>query len=194
MMADVTQLLDAAAAGDRRAAADLLPLVYDELRQLAAQRVASEKPGQTLQATALVHEAYLRLVGPANAKGFTGRGHFFAAAAEAMRRILVENARRKQRLRHGGDHDRVELEDAQVSDRDRELIELDDALAKLAVEDQAAADVAKMHIFVGLSVEEAAEALILSRATAYRHWNYAKAWLRCEMTSETTRLLPRTSE
>jgi RNA polymerase sigma factor (TIGR02999 family) len=194
MMADVTRLLDAAAAGDRRAAAELLPLVYDELRQLAAQRLDREKPGQTLEATALVHEAYLRLVGPANANGFTGRGHFFAAAAEAMRRILVENARRKQRLRHGGDYNRIDLGEVLLSDRDRELIELDDALAKLAEEDQPAADVAKLHIFVGLSVEEAAEAFNLSRATAYRHWNYAKAWLRCEMTSEATRILPRTSD
>lgn len=186
-MSDVTNLLDAAAAGDPRAAAELLPLVYDELRRLAAHRISREKPGQTLQATALVHEAYLRLVSPSNAQGFAGRGHFFAAAAEAMRRILVENARRKQRIRHGGEHQRVDLGDVHVEDRDRELIELDDALARLAVEDPPAADIAKLHIFAGMSVEEAAEALNLARATAYRHWNYAKAWLRCEMSNEETR-------
>lgn len=186
-MSDVTRLLDAAAAGDSRAAAELLPLVYDELRRLAAQRISREQPGQTLQATALVHEAYLRLVGPGNAEGFAGRGHFFAAAAEAMRRILVENARRKQRIRHGGDRQRVDLGDVHVADRDRELIELDDALARLAIEDPPAADIAKLHIFAGMSVEEAAESLNVSRAAAYRHWNYAKAWLRCEMSNEDKR-------
>ena len=175
----MTELLAAVGRGDRQAAADLLPLVYDELRRLADGKMGGEKPGQTLQGTALVHEAYLRLVGD---QQFTGRGHFFAAAAEAMRRILVENARRKKRLRHGGDHRRVELgEGPAARDPDTELLELDDVLSKLAAEDPPAAEVAKLHIFAGLSIEEAAEALGLSRATAYRHWNYAKAWLRCEM-------------
>ena len=178
-MPDVTELLAAAGRGDPTAAADLLPLVYDELRRLADGKMDREKPGHTLQGTALVHEAYLRLVGD---QQFSGRGHFFAAAAEAMRRILVENARRKKRLRHGGDHQRVELaNEPAVHDPDAELLELNDALAKLATEDAPAAEVAKLHVFAGLSVEEAGEALGLSRATAYRHWNYARAWLRCEM-------------
>jgi RNA polymerase sigma factor (TIGR02999 family) len=192
-MEEVTRLLDAAQAGDTRAAADLLPLVYDELRKLAGQRLNQEKPGQTLQGTALVHEAYLRLVGPGNAQGFSGRGHFFAAAAEAMRRILVENARRKKRRRHGGDHQRVDLDDVEAADRADELLELDDALSRLAEEDPSAADVAKLHIFAGMSIEEAADALNHSRATAYRHWNYARAWLRCEMGGEKTRTLQRGS-
>jgi RNA polymerase sigma factor (TIGR02999 family) len=160
------------------AAADLFPLVYDELRQLAAARMGNEKPGHTLQATALVHEAYLRLMGD---QRFAGPGHFFAAAAEAMRRILVESARHKKRLRHGGEYRRVELDESEVRDPDAELIDLDDALSKLAAEDPPAAEIAKLHVFAGRSVEEAAELLGVSRATAYRHWNYAKAWLRCEM-------------
>jgi RNA polymerase sigma factor (TIGR02999 family) len=160
------------------AAADLFPLVYDELRKLAAAHMGDEKPGHTLQATALVHEAYVRLVGD---QRFTGRGHFFAAAAEAMRRILVENARRKKRLRHGGDRRRVELGDPAARDPDAELLDLDDALSRLAAEDPPAAEIAKLHVFAGRSVEEAAELMGVSRATAYRHWNYAKAWLRCEM-------------
>jgi RNA polymerase sigma factor (TIGR02999 family) len=181
-MSDVTRLLDAAAGGDPHAAVDLLPLVYDELRKLAAARMAAEAPGHTLDATALVHEAYLRLVGGAQPQDWNGRGHFFAAAAEAMRRILVENARRKKRLRHGGDLQRVELANEPAGhDPETELLELDDALSKLAAEDPPAADLAKLHVFAGLSIEEAAELLGLSRATAYRHWNYAKAWLRCEM-------------
>jgi RNA polymerase sigma factor (TIGR02999 family) len=140
--------------------------------------MADEKPGQTLQATALVHEAYVRLVGD---QQFSGRGHFFAAAAEAMRRILVESARRKKRLRHGGDRQRVELSEPAVRDKDTELLDLDDALSGLAAEDPSAAEVAKLHVFAGLSVEAAADLLGVSRATAYRHWNYAKAWLRCEI-------------
>jgi RNA polymerase sigma factor (TIGR02999 family) len=180
-MDDVTRLLDAAAAGDPHAPGRLLPLVYDELRRLAAQRLAREKPGHTLQPTALVHEAYLRLVGGDNDEGWTGRGHFFAAAAEAMRRILVENARRKKRLRHGGGRRRVELGEPAARDPDAELLDLDDALSRLAAEDPPAAETAKLHVFAGRSVEEAAELMGVSRATAYRHWNYAKAWLRCEM-------------
>ena len=135
-----------------------------------------ENPGHTLQATALVHEAYVRLMGD---QRFYGRGHFFAAAAEAMRRILVESARRKKRLRHGGDLQRVELNEPAARDADAELLDLDDALSRLAEEDPPAAEIAKLHVFAGLSVEEAGELLAVSRATAYRHWNYARAWLRC---------------
>jgi RNA polymerase sigma factor (TIGR02999 family) len=180
-MPEVTQILAAIEGGDAHAAAVLLPLVYDELRRIASRRISNEKPGQTLQATALVHEAYMRLVGPANAQGFSGRGHFFAAAAEAMRRILVENARSKNRLRRGGDRRRVDLEDISGVDHEIELLALDEALNKLAQEDRPAADIAKLHIFAGLSIDEAAEALSFSRAKAYRHWSYAKAWLRCEV-------------
>ena len=161
-----------------RAAADLFPLVYDELRKLAAVRMGNEKPGHSLQATALVHEAYVRLMGD---QQFSGRGHFFAAAAEAMRRILVENARRKKRLRHGGDHQRVELSEPALRDPDTELLDLDDALSGLAKEDLPAAEIAKLHVFAGLSINEAGDLLGVSRATAYRHWNYARAWLRCEI-------------
>jgi RNA polymerase sigma factor (TIGR02999 family) len=179
-MSDVTRLLDAAAAGDRRAAADLLPLVYDELRKLAAARMAAESPGHTLQPTALVHEAYLRLVGPADALRWDNRGHFFAAAAEAMRRILVEAARRKGAEKHGGDRRRVELTDVPAKsavDGER-LLALDAALTRLAAEDPVAARVVELRHFAGLSVEDAAAALGLSRATAYRHWTYARAWLK----------------
>ncbi|MCI0358198.1 MAG: ECF-type sigma factor [Planctomycetaceae bacterium] len=158
------------------------PLVYDELRQLAARRLAQEPPGQTLQATALVHEAYLRLVGQNADRPWDGRGHFFAAAAEAMRRILIENARHKQRDKHGGGRRRVELPDLPAADQEPDdLLALDDALAKLAAEDAPAAEVVKLRLYAGLSVEEAAEALGLSRAHAYRHWNYARAWLRAEL-------------
>jgi RNA polymerase sigma factor (TIGR02999 family) len=178
-MSDVTRLLDAAAAGDPKAAADLLPLVYGELRKLAAARLAHERPGQTLDATALVHEAYLRLVGDQH---FEGRGHFFAAAAEAMRRILVESARRKQSPKHGGGRRRVELDEAhRVLESPDDLLVLDDALDCLAAEDATAAAVVKMRLFAGLSVEEAADALGLARATAYRHWQFARAWLRTEL-------------
>ena len=176
-MADVTRLLDAAAAGDRQAAADLLPLVYDELRQLAAARLAAEAPGQTLQPTALVHEAYLRLVGD---QRFDGRGHFFAAAAEAMRRILVNHARDRKRLKRGGGRVRLELldqADALAEDPDL-ILSLDELLARLGEEDATAARVAHLHLFGGLSVEQAGEAVGVSRAVAYRHWKYARAWLR----------------
>jgi len=179
-MSDATRLIDAAAAGDGHAAARLLPLVYDELRALAAARLAAEPSGQTLQPTALVHEAYLRLVGPAEPPRWNGRGHFFAAAAEAMRRILVEAARRKKRDRHGGRVRRVDLdghEPVAAADPDS-LFALDDALAALAAEDESAAAVARLHLFAGTSVEEAADALHVSRATAYRQWTYARAYLR----------------
>jgi RNA polymerase sigma factor (TIGR02999 family) len=178
-MSNVTHLLDAAAAGDRKAAAELLPLVYDELRALAAARLAAEAPGQTLQATALVHEAYLRLIGPEDAR-WESRGHFFAAAAEAMRRILVESARSRRRLKRGGRRIRVELldvADSLAEDPDL-LLSLDELLSRLAEEDDAAACLAHLHLFGGLSVEEAGEVLGLSRPVAYRNWKYARAWLR----------------
>jgi RNA polymerase sigma factor (TIGR02999 family) len=179
-MPDVTQLLDAAAGGNRKAAADLLPLVYDELRKLAVARMAVEPADQTLQATALVHEAYLRLVGPADGLRWDNRGHFFAAAAEAMRRILVDAARRKRTDRHGGRHRRVELPDvpARPDVADAQLLALDEALTRLAAEDPVAARVVELRHFAGLSIEEAAATLGMSRATAYRHWTYARAWLR----------------
>ena len=178
-MSDVTRLLEAAAAGDHHAAAELLPLVYAELRQLAASRMADERPGHSLDATALVHEAYVRLVGPTDDKRWDGRGHFFAAAAEAMRRVLVDHARGKARSKRGGDRQRVDLIDipGRADDDPDLLISLDDALTRLAAEDAPAAEIAKFHLFAGLTVEEAATALGVSRATAYRNWTYARAWL-----------------
>ena len=185
---DVTRILNAAARGDAQAAGQLLPLVYDELRKLAAQRLAREEPGQTLQATALVHEAYLRLAGAdANAApNWNGRGHFFAAAAEAMRRILIERARRGARVRHGGGRRRVELDgldsrELQLDLADEgsveQLLALDEALVRLEVDDTQAAAVVKLRYFVGLTIEEAAAALGISVRTANRHWAYAKASL-----------------
>jgi RNA polymerase sigma factor (TIGR02999 family) len=169
-MNDVTRILSAVEQGEAGAAEQLLPLVYDELRKLAAQKLACEKPGQTLQATALVHEAYLRLVGD---QVFANRHHFFAAAAQAMRRIVVESARRK------GLAPRVQIEgcDPAIPGDDHRLLELHDALERLAVTDPMAARVVEARVFAGLSVEEAAAALRLSRATAYREWAYARAWL-----------------
>jgi RNA polymerase sigma factor (TIGR02999 family) len=180
-MSEVTQILDAIARGDPHAANDLLPLVYEQLRQLAAQRLAHETPGQTLQPTALVHEAYLRLVGDDNRDPpWDGRGHFFAAAAEAMRRILIENARRKQRVRHGGGLRRVELDERnlQACTQGEDLLDIDEALTRLIAEDEEAGNLVKLHFFGGLSIEEAAKVLGLSRTSAYRHWDYARAWLR----------------
>src|SRR5438876_3114302 len=178
-MADVTHLLDAAAAGDRQAAAELLPLVYDELRKLAAARMAAEAPGNTLQPTALVHEAYLRLVGPADEHCWEGRGHFFAAAAESMRRILVDAARRKQREKHGGDRDRVDLDAAAPAAPHprHDLVALDAALTRLAGEDPQAARLVELRHFVGLSVADAAEVLGISPRTADRVWAFVRAWL-----------------
>ena len=179
-MSDVTRLIDAAAAGDPRAAADLLPLVYDELRKLAASRLAAEKPGQTFQATALVHEAYLRLVGPDNGgPGWNGRGHFFAAAAEAMRRILVDAYRRKGRAKRGGDRHRVELDDlpAPADDPADDLLAVDAALDALARFDPTKAEVVKLRYFAGLTVEQTADCLNLSPATVKRLWAVARAWL-----------------
>jgi RNA polymerase sigma factor (TIGR02999 family) len=182
-MSEVTQILDAVAGGDRQAAAQLLPLVYAELRHLAAVRLGQEPPGQTLQPTALVHEAYLRLVGAADERRWNSRGHFFAAAAEAMRRILVECARRKARVKHGGELQRVELDalDVPVHPASEEILALDEALTRLSAEAPDAARVVELHFFAGLSIEEAARALGVSRATAYRLWTYAKGWLRCEI-------------
>ncbi len=202
-MEQVTQILNRIERGEAQAASELLPLVYDELRKLATRKLAQERPGQTLQATALVHEAYLRLVGEhpvpqVQASGgrqspvgsevedcavkenrWDNRGHFFAAAAEAMRRILVENARHKKRLKYGGELIRVELSERDLACHDNpdDLLALNEALQKLAAEDATAEKVANLRLFAGLSVEEAGAALGLSRANAYRHWTYAKAWL-----------------
>ena len=179
-MNEVTQILSDLAHGDAHAAGQLLPLVYEELRKLAAVRLAQEAPGNTLNATALVHEAYLRLVGPGDAARWDNRGHFFAAAAEAMRRILVDAARRKRTEKHGGHRRRVELPDvpAKPEVADEQLLALDAALTRLAAEDAFAARVVELRHFAGLSIEDAAAALGVSRATAYRHWTYARAWLR----------------
>jgi RNA polymerase sigma factor (TIGR02999 family) len=184
-MSDVTQILNAIEQGDPHAAAQLLPLVYDELRQLAAQRLAQEKPGQTLQATALVHEAYLRLVDTEKAQQWNSRGHFFAAAAEAMRRILINRARDKMRHKRGGGWKRVDLDQLTVADQaaDEELIALDDCLERLAQEDPTGAELVKLRFFAGLTQEEAAAALGLARRTADRTWAYARAWL-CEALSQ----------
>ena len=177
VMSEITQLMDAAAAGDRQAAAELLPLVYDHLRKLAAARMAAETPGHTLNPTALVHEAYLRLIGD---QQFDGQGHFFAAAAEAMRRILVNHARDRNRLKRTGGRVRLELLDqiGSLAEDPDLVLSLDELLTRLGEEDPAAAKVAQLHLFGGLSVQEAGEALGLSRAVAYRNWKYARAWLR----------------
>jgi RNA polymerase sigma factor (TIGR02999 family) len=182
-MSDVTRILGQIENGDGQAAELLLPLVYEELRKLAAAKLAQEKPGQTLQATALVHEAYLRLVDVDKAQNWSSRGHFFGAAAEAMRRILVENARRKEELKHGGGLHRVDLDHvAPVTKASPEqLIALDDALRQLDQDDPASAQVFKLRYFAGLSVEQAAESLAISRATAYRHWAFARAWLQSQL-------------
>jgi RNA polymerase sigma factor (TIGR02999 family) len=185
-MSEVTRILSAIEQGDAHAAEQLLPLVYDELRCLAAAKLAQEKPGQTLQATALVHEAYLRLVDVEQAQRWNSRGHFFAAAAEAMRRILVERARRKKRRRHGGDRQRLDLDEADLVCLlpPDELLSLHDALDRLDQLDAAAAELVKVHCFAGLSVEEAAGVLGLSRTSAYRHWTFARAWLFSQLRGE----------
>src|SRR5262245_2722331 len=178
-MNEVTRVLSAIEGGDPHAAEQLLPLVYQELRQLAAQKLAQEKPGQTLEATALVHEAYLRLVDTKKAQHWNSRGHFYAAAAEAMRRILVEKARRMRRIRHGGGSNRLRLEnlDLAADETDEHFLALDEALQRLATEEKAAADVVQLRYFGGLTIEDVAATLGISVRTANRHWAYAKAWL-----------------
>jgi RNA polymerase sigma factor (TIGR02999 family) len=183
-MSEVTHILDAIEAGDPHAAEQLLPLVYDELRKLAAHRLASEKPGQTLQPTALVHEAYLRLVGGEQVSYWNSRGHFFAAAAEAMRRILIDNARRKGRQKRGGTRrQRVDLDSVDLISQTTpdELLLLDDALAALTAEEPEAGQLVKLRYFAGLSVEQVAELLGLSRTTAYEHCAYARVYLQNEL-------------
>jgi RNA polymerase sigma factor (TIGR02999 family) len=183
-MTDVTRILNAIEQGDGKAADELLPLVYEELRLLAAQKIDQEKPGQTLQATALVHEAYIRLVEGAS-QDWNSRGHFFAAAAEAMRRILVENARRKQRFKHGGEHKRIEFEEADLrfDGAFDNIIVVDEALTKLKDIDQVKYNLVKLHFFAGLNIEQAGEILEISQSTAKRYWRYARAWLFREIRS-----------
>jgi len=176
----VTQILSLIESGDPSAADDLIPLVYEELRSLATAKLVHEKPGATLQATALVHDAFLRLVDVDQAQHWNSRGHFFAAAAEAMRRILIERARRKSRARHGGDRRQTDLTDSIRADgpSPETVLAVDEALEALAAEDPVAADIVKLHFFVGMTLEETAEALAISRATVYRRWAYARATLR----------------
>jgi RNA polymerase sigma factor (TIGR02999 family) len=187
-MTDVTLILSAIEQGDPKAPEQLLPLVYDELRKLAAQRLAHESPGQTLEATALVHEAYLRLVG-SQAASWNSRGHFFSAAAEAMRRILIENARRKRAEKHGGDLKRVDIDGVDVSEGapSSDILAVDEALCRLAAEDPVKAELVKLRYFGGLSVEDAARVLGISRATADRYWAYARVWLYSELSEACTR-------
>ncbi len=185
-MNEVTRILDAIGQGDAGAAAQLLPLVYDELRRRAAQRMAQEKPGQTLQPTALVHEAYLRLVGHGDERQWDSRGHFFVAAAEAMRRILVEQARRKQHVRHGGGRKRIDLDQvcSVVLPPADDLLALDEALTRLAAQDPVRAQLVKLHFFAGLTMPEAAQILGISLTAAERYWRFARAWLFAELTDD----------
>ena len=182
-MPDVTQILSKIERGDSSASEQLLPLVYNELRKLAAARMAQESPDHTLQATALVHEAYVRLVDTEQAQHWDSRGHFFSAAAEAMRRILIESARRKKRLKRGGEQDRVELDDVAQFDQSRfeELLDLDEALSKLTEEDLEKAEVVQLRFFAGLSLEEISQILGVSVVTIKRRWRYARAWLHREI-------------
>jgi RNA polymerase sigma factor (TIGR02999 family) len=177
-MSDVTQILTAIEQGDTKAADKLLPLVYEELRRLAAMKMSRESLGQTLQATALVHEAYIRLVG-SEGRNWKSRTHFFAAAAEAMRRILIDNARRKQRLKHGGGQQKIDLDEIEsaIEEPSEDIIALNEALEKLAMEDPMKADLVKLRYFAGLTMQQAAEMLSISSATADRYWSYARAWL-----------------
>jgi RNA polymerase sigma factor (TIGR02999 family) len=185
-MRDVTRILIAIEQGDARAVDELLPLVYEELRRLAAQKMSHELPGQTLQATALVHEAYIRLVG-VEGQDWSSRGHFFAAAAEAMRRILIDIARRKKSLKYGGDRKRVDLDKAVLMSDNNipadDLIVLDEALEKLSKRDKVKADLVKLRYFAGLTGEQAAKVLGISHATVERYWDYARSWLRLEITN-----------
>jgi RNA polymerase sigma factor (TIGR02999 family) len=185
-MSEVTRILSAIDQGDPHAAEQLLPLVYDALRRLAAEKLAQEKPGQTLEATALVHEAYLRLVDVEKAQHFNTRGHFFAAAAEAMRRILVEQARRKGRLKRGGDFQRVALDNVEITVDEpfEDLLALDEALSKLAQKHPQKAELVKLRYFAGFTLPEAADALGISTTTADRYWTFARAWLLRELTPE----------
>ena len=182
-MTQVTRILSQIESGDPSAADQLLPLVYDELRKLAAAKLAQERPGQTLQATGLVHDAYIRLVNVEEAKHWDSRGHFFAAAAEAMRRILVDKARRKIRPKHGGGRKRVDLDSAcaLIEDRHEDLLALDEVLTRFATLDPLKSDLVKLRFFAGMTVPEAAEALGISVATAERYWTYARVWLYCEL-------------
>ncbi|MGO8746651.1 MAG: ECF-type sigma factor [Thermoguttaceae bacterium] len=182
-MHEVTRILSAIEQGDPQASEQLLPLVYNELRRLAAEMMVKEKPGQTLQATALVHDAYIRLVDVDKAQHWDSRGHFFAAAAEAMRRILVDHARKKARQKRGGDLQRIDIDaiDIAVSASPEQLLAIDEALAVLTTLDPSAAAIVKLRYFAGLSVEESASALGMSTRTAYRHWSYARAWLHSEL-------------
>jgi RNA polymerase sigma factor (TIGR02999 family) len=186
-MCEITRILSAIEEGDPHAAEQLLPLVYEELRKLASQKLAQEKPGQTLQATALVHEAYVRLVGrgetPGQEQHWDNRGHFFAAAAEAMRRILIDRAREKRSAKRGGARKRLDIDaiDLATTAAPDQLLALDEALEKLAHQDPAAARLVELRYFAGLTVDEAGKALGISTATAYRHWNYARAWLHAEL-------------
>jgi RNA polymerase sigma factor (TIGR02999 family) len=182
-MTEVTRILSALEAGDPKAAEQLLPLVYDELRKLASARMAEERADHTLQPTALVHEAYLRLVeGAASKASWDSRGHFFAAAAEAMRRILIDQVRRKRRPKHGGDRQRVNLDEAvPINDLPEDLLALDEALAKLAREEPRKAELVKLRFFAGLTIPEAAKMLGISTATAERYWSYARVWLYAEL-------------
>ena len=184
-MSEVTQILNAIDRGDPRAAEELLPLVYEELRKLAAHKMSNEMPGQTLQPTALVHEAWLRLVGQDSQTRFNSHGHFFGAAAEAMRRILIENARRKQAKRHGGGQQRVDIADVEIAEKtcDEEMLAISDALGKLAVRDKVKAELVKLRYFAGMTLEEAAEILGISHPTAKRYWNYSRAWLHAEVSA-----------
>jgi RNA polymerase sigma factor (TIGR02999 family) len=180
-VSEVTQILSAIEEGDPRAAAQLLPLVYDELRKLAAQRLAREAPGHTLQATALVHEAYLRLVGHEEPRAYSDRGHFFAAAAASMRRILIDNARRKHTRKRGGGLRRQVLDEVAAPETDDELLALDEALQRLAAKDPQKARLVELRYFAGLTGEQAAHVLGISPTTADRHWAYARAWLQAEV-------------
>ncbi|HZZ81483.1 MAG TPA: ECF-type sigma factor [Gemmataceae bacterium] len=186
-MNEVTRILSAIVQGDPQAAEQLLPLVYDELRKLASQKLAHEKPGHTLQATALVHDAYMRLVGGGDASGpehgWDSRGHFFAAAAEAMRRLLIDRAREKHAEKRGGARKRIDIDaiDVATNAEPHQLLAIDEALAKLARTDPAAARLVELRYFAGMSVDEAGKALGMSTATAYRHWNYARVWLHAEL-------------
>jgi RNA polymerase sigma factor (TIGR02999 family) len=183
-MTDVTRILNAIEQGDAKASNELLPLIYDELRLLAAQKLSHERPGQTLQATALVHEAYVRLV-EAQCQDWNSRNHFFMAAAEAMRRILIENARRKKSIKYGAGLERVALDDTGIAGPDERIsdhiVDLDEALAKLTKQDEVKADLVKLRYFAGLTMQQAAQVLGISHATAERHWDYARSWLHAEI-------------